>query len=260
MFTRESIINDIKEMGINPCGTLLVHSSMKSVGEVEGGADAVLDAFSEYMKEGLLIFPTHTWSRVGYKIPYFDAANEPACVGILPNLFRKREGVVRSLHPTHSVAALGRDAEEYTSGEELSDTPCPRTGCWGRLYDRDATILFLGCTLKSNTFIHGVEEWNEVDDRLTESTQPLTIIAPDGKEYHIDMHRHHSERSDDISDHYDKLEAPFLHLGAIRYGRLGNAKCIICNARMMADITSMLLKKNPQLFVNSDSVPEEFYK
>ena len=47
-------------MNIDQNGTIIVHSSMKSIGEVEGGADTVLDAFSEYMKDGLLVFPTHT--------------------------------------------------------------------------------------------------------------------------------------------------------------------------------------------------------
>lgn len=60
--TKASLIKDIKEAGIIKNKTLLIHSSMKSIGEVEGGADTVLDAFITYMKEGLLLFPTHSLS------------------------------------------------------------------------------------------------------------------------------------------------------------------------------------------------------
>ena len=135
MVTKESLLHDIADMGINPKGSLLIHSSLKSVGPVEGGADALLDAWSEYMRGGLLIFPTHTWRQIGKETLTFDSRILPSCVGILPEIFRRRPGVIRSLHPTHSVAALGKDAEDYTAGEELRTTPCPREGCWGKLLD-----------------------------------------------------------------------------------------------------------------------------
>lgn len=60
MYNKQDLLKHLKELGINGNGTLLVHSSMKSIGQVEGGADTVLDALSEYMKNGLLVFPTHT--------------------------------------------------------------------------------------------------------------------------------------------------------------------------------------------------------
>ena len=129
MYVKNDLQNDIKELGINSKDTLLIHSSMKAIGEVEGGADTVLDAFMEYMKEGLLIFPTHTWEQMNNEYRVFRVDTEPSCVGLLTNMFLKRPGVIRSWHPTHSVAAYGRDAKEYISGEENYDTPCPRNGC-----------------------------------------------------------------------------------------------------------------------------------
>ncbi len=55
---RGELDRQVKALGIDPAGTLLIHSSMKSIGPVEGGADAVLDAFSAHMRDGLLILPT----------------------------------------------------------------------------------------------------------------------------------------------------------------------------------------------------------
>lgn len=141
----------------------------------------MLDAWCEFYRDGLLVFPTHTWDRVGKKHPVYDSRSDPSCVGILSELFRQRPGVVRSLHPTHSVAALGKDAADYTAGEEHATTPLPRSGCWGKLLDRDATILFLGCSLRSNTFIHGVEEWAAIPDRISPWTEDLTILGPQGR-------------------------------------------------------------------------------
>ncbi len=259
MYTKNSLLQDIEKMGINPQSTLLIHSSMKSIGLVEGDADTVLDAWSEYMRDGLLIFPTHTWKQIGKETMTFDSRSLPSCVGILPELFRHRPGVLRSLHPTHSVAALGNMAKDYVSGEETRVTPCPREGCWGKLLDLDAEILFLGCTLRSNTFLHGVEEWEEIPDRLDEKTQHLTIISPDGKEYHTDMHRHNCLACDDVSENYIKMEPVFAKRGVVRYGRFGDAKCVIGNARQMRDVTVEMLKHEPQLFTTSEPVPEAWY-
>lgn len=259
MHTKETLLRDISGMGINPRGSLLIHSSMKSIGPVEGGADTVLDAWSEYMKDGLLIFPTHTWRQIGKETLTFDSRTLPSCVGILPELFRRRPGVVRSLHPTHSVAVLGKEAAEFTAGEETRTTPCPRDGCWGKLLDSDAEILFLGCTLRSNTFLHGVEEWEGIPDRLDPNIQPITLIGPQGEEYHADMHRHNCRACDDVSENYIKMEPVFAKCGAIRYGNFGDARCVVGSARKMWEATVRLLKREPNLFATADPVPEDWY-
>ena len=107
MYTKKDLLSDLHNMGLQSTDAVMVHSSMKSIGEVEGGADTVVDAFMEYFGEGLFMTPTHTWAQMSSSYSMFDPETEPACVGIIPNIFRKREGVVRSLHPTHSIAAYG---------------------------------------------------------------------------------------------------------------------------------------------------------
>jgi len=125
MYTKADLIGYLEAMGLKRTDALLVHSSMKAIGPVEGGADTVVGAFMEYLKDGLLITPTHTWDRIGKnKRTLFDPQVEGNCVGIIPTLFSKREGVLRSLHPTHSVAAFGKGAAEY-----LLNTPMYKSNC-----------------------------------------------------------------------------------------------------------------------------------
>lgn len=257
MYQKTDLLRDLQNLNIDPHGTLLIHSSMKKIGEVAGGADTVLDVFSTYMQEGLLVFPTHSWMEIHSeaKDPVFRVGETPSCVGILGNLFMKRPGVLRSLHPTHSVAALGRDAAAFLAGEETRNTPCPRGGCWGRLYDRKATILFLGCTLRSNTFLHCVEEWNQIPDRLRDTPYRVQVIDTQGNSYMVDMHGHYSTKGD-VSQWYDKMEKPFASRQAIRYGTFGDAACVIADAVQMGDITTAYLQKHPDLFSDPREVPE----
>ena len=182
MYTEENLLAQLKDMNIDQNGTIIVHSSMKSIGDVEGGADTILDAFSKFMKDGLLVFPTHTWADVNKNQPKFYVETSPSHIGILTEKFRKRQNVIRSLHPTHSVAALGKDAKVFTEGNERFDTPCARGSSWGKLLDRQAKILLIGVDLKRNTFIHGIEEWMNIPGRLTESHEQLTTVLPDGTE------------------------------------------------------------------------------
>jgi len=250
MYTKQDLLNAIIEIGIKPDDTLLIHSSYTAIGEVQGGADTVLDVFTEYLQDdGLLILPTHSWAHIGKENPLYDPETEPSCVGYLTNLFMKRPGVIRSLHPTHSVAAIGKDAVDYTSGEEYSDTPCPRKGCWGKLYDRKAKILFLGCTMKRNTYLHGVEEWNEIPDRVDEEiTVVYQIKMPDGSLRELPSHRHHCSTSNDVSFNYDRVQPTFAKNNAIKFGKIGRADSILGDAVMMADIVTQLLKRNPHIF------------
>ncbi len=257
MYTKENLLDQLRGMGVNPAGTLMVHSSMKAIGAVEGGADTVLDALSEYMREGLLLLPTHTWDAINGERNVCDLRTEPSCVGILPELFRKRPGVVRSLHPTHSVAALGREAEAYIAGEENCRTPGPRNGCWGRLYDRQAQILFLGCPLKRNTFLHSVEEWAEVPNRLAAEPEDYYVIDMQGVRHYTPQYRHHTEPTvTEVSQRYDKMEPLFRRLGAVRDGRFGDAACVLGDAVRMADITLACLKKDIHLFDDDRLVPD----
>jgi aminoglycoside 3-N-acetyltransferase len=257
MYTKKDFIKAFKEIGIDPKGTLLVHSSMKAVGEVEGRADTVIDAFMEYMKNGLLVFPTHTWSEENNKDNKFNPKTEKSCVGILTNIFRKREGVIRSLHPTHSLAAYGKDAEDFIKGEEKVNTPCPKEGCYGKLYDRKAQILFLGCTLKSNTFIHGVEEWNQIPNRLGDTPVDYKIVLKDNI-IECPVHPHQAP-VEDVSKNYDKLKEALLANNICHKGKIGDAVSYLCQAKEMADLCSSFLQKNPDLFLDDQPIPEDWY-
>ena len=256
MHTKQTIKNQIEKLGIKGTDTLLIHSSMKAIGEVENGADGVIDAFMEYMKDGLLVFPTHTWKQINDEYNVFDVKNEPSCVGILSNMFMGRPGVIRSWHPTHSVAAVGRDAAEYVSGEEKWETPCPRTGCWGKLYDREAKVLFIGCGLKNNTLLHGVEEWNDVPNRISDNYQYLKIQTPEGKVIERPSRRHFPG----ISANYDKIGEALFEKGIAKNGQIGDGKSIVCDVKGMTDLTTRFLTLDPDLFLNSRPVPINWYR
>ena len=158
MYTKEQLQEQIQAMGIQPTDTVLIHTSMRAIGPVAEGADGVIDAFCEYLSDGLFLVPTHTWASVNPNAPIYDVKVSKPCIGALPCVAAFRTDGVRSLHPTHSVWAHGRDAEAFVRGEENATTPCPPGFLWDRLADVGAKILLLGVKLDKNTFIHAIDE------------------------------------------------------------------------------------------------------
>jgi aminoglycoside 3-N-acetyltransferase len=232
---------------------------MKSIGAVEGGADTVLDAFMEYFKEGLLILPTHTWANMSESHALYDPEWEPSCVGIITNRFRMREGVHRSLHPTHSLAAYGKDSVEFLKGEDNMTTPCSPNGCYNRLRERNAKILLLGVNHSRNTYLHCVEEVLQVPDRLTPSPTEFQILMSDGSLKTSYMYRHYNTQTAHISQNYTKLEQAFYDKNAAKQVRFGDATCILCDANKLFEVTKQVLSHNLNCVIEIDEIPRDWW-
>jgi len=239
MYKKTDLLQDLSQIGIDPHGTLLVHLSCKSVGEVEGHGETILDAFCEYMRPGLLVLPSHTWSNVREANPVMDVLHTTSCVGALTEIFRKRKGVHRSLHPTHSVAALGVGAEELVSGEEHINTPCGRGGVYYKLWERNAQILLIGVNFARNTFIHGIEEWDGAEGSISKDRADYYVINHQGNRIHTPLFRHCAPLG---SDTFTKLEPDAIQQGILTLGRFGDATTRLMNTQPLRTMAAKLLK------------------
>ncbi len=261
LITKEQLKQQLYDMGILSNDTVVVHSSMKAIGDVYGGGDTVIEAFTEYLHNGLFIVPTHTWANVNIHQPIYDRTHTPACIGLIPNLMLQTKGSIRSMHPTHSIAAIGSDAISYTKGEEFSTTPTPRQGCWGRLYEQKAKILLIGVGQERNTYLHAVEEELNIPNRL--APQPVKLEVKDNNRHisFVDFYPHKHPTLTNMSTRFVKFEKPFHHLGALTYKIFGNAPVQVCDAVLCHDLMSMLWQKaDYDLTADFSEVPEEWYR
>lgn len=246
MYTKQELINDLKALGLDPIGTTFAHFSYKSLGGVEGGPQTVIDALVEYMQDGLMVFPSHTWGTVNEEQPYYSVLDTEVCIGAIPVLARKTKGGIRSAHPTHSVTAFGKDAQAFVEGEHLCTTPCPRNGVYGKLLDRDATILLVGVGLDSDTFIHGIEEWMGIPNRITAVQDILYIRLADGKL----VPRPFSGHFGHVSDNFPRAEQYLWENGVLKEGKLGGARVIYHKASAITAALEERLKQEPDFFGN----------
>ncbi|MBR7131129.1 MAG: AAC(3) family N-acetyltransferase [Lentisphaeria bacterium] len=244
MHTIRSLHRDFADSGLRRSDTILIHSSMRSLGDIEGRAEGFLRALAEYFSEGLVAFPTLSWDLVNASQPVYSVRDTPCTTGLLPELFRSYPGVRRSLHPTHSIAALGKEAEDFLAGHELFDSPAHRNSPWGKLYDRRAKILFIGTTLACNTFLHGVEEWLPVPGMLTEDAENLVVFDYDSRRIEVPSRRH----AGDHSQYYHLMEKRFADAGGLKYSVIGDAEVRILDAVTAGNVTFDLLSLHPLFF------------
>ncbi|MBP3648159.1 MAG: AAC(3) family N-acetyltransferase [Clostridia bacterium] len=125
MTTKQDILRFLADMGIAHDDTVTIHAALRKVGPIEGGADGLIDALTEYLCDGLLLVPTHTWAVTDKDHPYFDVRSTVPNIGTLARVAAQRKDGIRSLHPTHSMAAFGKNARAYIEGEEKSATLPP---------------------------------------------------------------------------------------------------------------------------------------
>ena len=219
---------------------------MRSLGKVEGGAEAVIRALLDVLgKDGTLLFPALSFRDVTTDTPYFDVRKTPSCVGALPEYFRQREGTQRSLHPTHSVCGVGKRASEILSGHENDTTPCGTNSPFYKLPQYDGQILFLGCGLRPNTSMHAIEELS-TPPYLYDDLLDYEMTDTDGQTFMMTIRRHNFAG---WVQRYDRLEQVL----DVQTGKILDADCHLVEASAMWPAAHEKLKHDPLFFVDRES-------
>jgi aminoglycoside 3-N-acetyltransferase len=251
--SRADLVAGLAALGVAAGDVLFAHSSLSSLGWVDGGADAVADALIEAVgPAGLAAVPTHTWDTVHARQPVFHARLTPSIVGAVTEAFRRRPAARRSLHPTHSVAAIGLRAEAFVQGHEGSETPCSRDTPYGRLCSWGGKVLFLGVGLSSWTLVHAFEEWAPVP-WLFDRWETLYTVRDDGTVITVPSRRH--TRDPHCRRDYPALEPLLRQEGLITYGRIGRAEVRLVDAAGAERLLVPLLRRRPDLVLAERAAP-----
>ena len=244
--TEYLIREGLTRLGLSAGSTALVHSSLSNFGHVEGGADAVIDALLGVIgPAGTILVPTLTGNEnlSPENPPVFDPVNTPCWTGRIPETFRKRPDAIRSVHPTHSVAAIGADAMELTRDHILSITPCDEFSPYGKLARReDGYILLIGVDHDVNTTMHHVEEIAGVDYHMQRGFAESTLIINGTKIIrHYMLHRYGAARN------FSVMGPIFVERGIQWSTRIGDADVHLIQAKPMVEITCQCLRANPRI-------------
>ncbi|GLQ11269.1 AAC(3) family N-acetyltransferase [Devosia yakushimensis] len=192
--TRDSLLADIRALGVKDGDLLVVHSSLSALGWVNGGAVAVVQALLDAIgKHGTLVMPAHSagltdpqhweappvpkaWHRpIRDTMPAFDPQITPTRqMGQVAELFRTWPGSMRSNHPSTSFSALGPLAGEVTQSHDLAD-PFGEHSPLGALYRLGASILLMGVDFDTCTALHLAERRYVANPALIQEGAPMLV-------------------------------------------------------------------------------------
>lgn len=240
------VVSLLESLGIPRNGVLLIHSSFKGLSRAGFRAEVVLAALVEYMAPGTLLMPTMSWRAVTPANPVFDELATPSITGALTELFRTHYATRRSLHPTHSVAGLGRLTDDMLAFHHLDEMPCSDRSPWGLLDDHDAHVLLLGVEMDSCTLVHHVEQ----------AVAPeLYLRPPETRERYICRDRHgceiemYTRRTSRLFRDYWQFEEMLEVEGKVRLCTIANTLCCGFAAKDMVRVISGRLRQQPDAII-----------
>lgn len=239
---------------------LLTHSSLKSPGLTEGGADGIIKAIFDTVPNGTVVFPT--LSQKNWKTVYEDwTLDRPSDVGTISETFRAKYATHRSNNATHSVAAAGKFAKEITDGHDLppiryglfGDYTFSINSPWQRMFDSRQNygvrsyVLFWGVTMRCNTFKH-FSEYRFVND--------LLCAIKDNKRREevkslLSHYPYNASAPDFLWPFYSSEE--FMKVlendGLLRKVKLGKSSLILCDVYDATSRVDVALRQSPEEFV-----------
>ncbi len=253
--TPGDIVQGLTRLGVRSGVPVLVHSSLRSFGHVEGGAQAVIEAVVTTVGlAGTVVVPALTGRATDgpESPPHFDCQQSPCWTGIIPETLRKLPGALRSVHPTHSVAAVGRLAEWLGRDHFYAATPCGVGTPYARIAAEGGQVIMFGCDFNSCTMVHGLEETAGVPYHM-QSVETLVEAINGAECLSRPMRLHNWDHR--IEKDFNRLHALLEPLGAVRTGRIGQAATIVVDAERLWALGVSHLIAHPWFFVTHDRRP-----
>lgn len=254
--TKEDIKKGLRKLGLRKGDVIIVHSSLSSFGFVDGGAEAVIDALLETVGEtGTVVMPTYSTNRrkvrrskrevvLGvtwkYRITPYDPKRTPCWTGAIPEAFRKRSNAMRSLNPTHSIAAIGAKAKEIVdAAKESADNG------FKKVSELNGYVLLIGVGLDVCSAMHLAEEEAQLPKHLLAKIQPpQELIVKYGK----DLGWPKWDIGFGPYPDFAKMEEPCRKHGIMKTAKIGKSKVKILKLRELIKLYAEHLRRNSDIF------------
>ncbi len=237
------IEHGLGELGITSGDTVLVHSSLRSFGWVEGGPEAIIEALLQAVgPRGCIVMPTLTLGGSEHPV-MFDVHESPSSSGRVTEVFRKRPDARRSHHPTGSAAAVGWGAEQLTRYHK--DTPCDLLSPYGQVYLRDGYSLFLGAPWSSNTMFHVAEELAMPSYMRFAEFRDATLVDEDRAIHKVAFRRYNCYQSGVRRD-LASMGPVFEKAGVVRHAMIGSSDCRLIRAKDNIEISVRQIREHPE--------------
>jgi aminoglycoside 3-N-acetyltransferase len=264
--TKARLIDDLRGIGVSDGDAILLHSSLKNIGYVKGGPGTFIDALLDVLTpSGTLVVPTY--QMVNYNMLdtcrdenyIFDPRTAGTYLGYIPATFLSYPGIERSIHPTHSVSALGKDAKYITEAHHLAPSTFGTDSPWDRLIKLNGRVLGVGVTLAPVGIFHMLEDMLldrfPVPARMSQ-TYKVKCRDYDGKNIEVPVTPHDPEVAITRIDKNEYLATYFgnsyYRAGILKTGMIGDALSYLVDAGDFYEHLEALLNEGITIYSTPD--------
>ena len=236
--SREHLTEQLRSLGVQPGGVLLVHTSFRAVRPVEGGPLGLIEALRAALgPDGTLVMLSST----GSDDEPFDPATTPvaADLGAVADIFWRLPGVLRSNHP-FAFAAVGPRAAEITS-DPLPIPPHIPESPVGRVHELNGQVLLLGVGHDANTTLHLAELLAGVPYRVPR----YCTVLRGGRPVRIDY-----GENDHCCERFALADEWLRARGLQAEGQVGHAQARLVRARDLVRLALEHLAEDPLIFLH----------
>jgi len=184
----DDLVADLRSAGFRAGDIIMVHSSLSSIGKVEGGAATVIESLIDLLTdEGTLIMPCYNSAESFLRNlkhgQLLDLRTSPSATGKITEVFRTHQGVLRSSHPFSSSCAIGKNAEYATNGHEMAPEVCHADSPVGRLVELKGKVVGIGIPIAQGLGVaHYMEDtWDGFPFEVHTSRFPVKYINSSGE-------------------------------------------------------------------------------
>ncbi len=219
----------------------MVHSAFEPRHGFRGTTDDLIEALLEAVgPDGHLMMVSLPYrsSTLDYlaKGKVFDVRRTPSAMGLVSEFFRRRSGVLRSLHPTHPMLVAGPRAEWYTAGHEHCVYPCGPGTPFQKALEQGGKALFFNVDMAFLTFFHYLEHM--VRDGVpfalyTEEPIEVPVVDYEGRARRVSTHAYTAEAI--RRRRFPVLEGWLRERRLVRECRLGASTLIVVALQEIAN-------------------------
>ncbi|RMZ51185.1 aminoglycoside N(3)-acetyltransferase [Flavobacteriaceae bacterium PRS1] len=252
----EDIFKILKKNGIKKGDNIFLHIDAFVTAFIVGSSlekkiDNLICGFINYIgPNGTLILPTFSYSST--KNQPFNPLTTKSDVGIVTEYFRKKKNILRSSNPIFSVASVGKLSEDF---QKSSTSDCFGKGtCFDLMYKNNFWIITLGCSFDRITFIHYVDQFNNVSYRYFKNFKSIIInnsknIESSIKYFVRDLNRQSSVKLDKLKQRLDEL-------GFLSRDQIGRANFLAVKSVNFFNVANEMIsiKENIHIIEGNDGI------
>lgn len=205
--------------------------------DVSACAEAILDYFGE---TGTVIIPTFTYSAT--KSECYEVESTPGSIGRFSEIFRINPRMRRTKHPNFSVCVAGSESKNIL--EARIDDAFGKGTIFDFLYDANASLVTIGCSINALTYTHYVEQQVQVLYRYLKSFKAEIRTAEYLERIETTYYVRNLDLEFDTTIDLTKFQNRAIESGHLNVSKFGRFQATAIRARDCFDVMRQMLGEN----------------